>query len=87
MGWLILVLLALAAVNSSMHCDYSGQVARPLAIPSIVTSAKTTDGMLTDLNLSDFNLSAWDAKIEKRWRDALNKTRLGGLDKELYQEF
>ena len=83
---LILVLMLLIG-NATMHCDYSGQTVRPLAIPSIVTSAKMTDGMSSDLNLSDLNLTTWDAKIEKRWQDALNKTRLGGLDKELYQEF
>jgi hypothetical protein len=84
---LILLLAVLVIGNSSLHCDYSGQTLKPVAAPSIIATAGMTDGLLTDLNFSDFNLSAWDAKIEKRWRDALNKTRLGSLDKELYQEF
>ncbi len=83
---LILVLMLLIG-NASMHCDYGGQTLKPVAAPSIIATARMTDGLLTDLNFSDYNLSAWDAKIEKRWQDALNKTRLGGLDKELYQEF
>lgn len=89
---LLLVLIATGAGNE-MQCGYRvGDVLRPVAAPEITITARFAsdvagDFSLHDLNLSDFNLSAWDAKVLKKWQDAVNKTRLGGLDEGLYEGF
>lgn len=84
---LIILLLILASVGASNEMRV-----KPVAAPEITITAQFASDMagdlsLQDLNLSDFNLSAWDAKILKKWQDAVNKTRLGGMGKGLYQEF
>lgn len=92
---LILMLLIIAAVgagNETHRCHQFGDVLKPVAAPEITTTARFASDMagdfdIQDVNLSDLNLTAWDAMVMKKWRDAVNKTRLGGLDKGFYQEF
>ena len=89
---LLLILTAVGAGNEMRDCYRFGDVLKPVAAPEITITAQFASDMagdfsIHDLNLSDFNLSAWDAKVLKKWQDAVNKTRLGDLDKGLYEEF
>lgn len=87
-----LILLLLILMAGPGNNARFGDVLKPVAAPEITITAQFASDMagdfhIQDLNFSDMNLSAWDAKVLKKWQDAVNKTRLGGMGKGLYQEF
>jgi hypothetical protein len=92
-----LILLLLILMAGPGNNARFGDVLKPVAAPEITITAQFASDMagdldlstinLSDLDISDLNLSAWDAKVLKKWQDAVNKTRLGGMGKGLYQEF